>query len=279
MDEMGHQDWADAHDTICVVPRDIPDDEVFYPVSRTGKRITLIACIAGDGSYIRPCLIIPRKTFDDELLCFGFTPEKVEIYSQSHSFIDIEIFNDWFRDTFIPELIARRQRFTYQGPAFLILDNCTSHRGGEFDALCRDHLVVPIWLPPHSSNQLQMLDLCIFGITKKFIRRANKLEKANLQTRHIINILESFMAAAVPRNITGAFRRAGVSLVMDLDRTMRCAITPETTRCVLGSPLVHRLMELVHEEEESEAEGEDPNLEEYMAKMQGQFGLWGDDPG
>jgi hypothetical protein len=143
---------------------------------------------------MRPVLIIPRKTFDHELLLFGFTPEKVELYSQAHSFIDIEIFNDWFRDTFTPELGARRQRFAYRGPAFLIADNCTAHRGLEFDALCRDHMVVPIWLPPHSSNQLQMLDLCVFGIAKKFIRRANKLEKVNLQTSHIVDILGSFMA-------------------------------------------------------------------------------------
>jgi hypothetical protein len=89
MDEMGHQEWSDAIDTICFVPRDIEDQLIFYPVSRTGKRITLIACIAADGSYVRPCLIIQRKTFDDELLVQGFTPEKVEIYSQSLSFVDI----------------------------------------------------------------------------------------------------------------------------------------------------------------------------------------------
>jgi hypothetical protein len=140
------------------------------------------------------------------------------------------MFDDWFRDIFIPELDARRQRFVYQGPAFLIIDNSTAHRGLEFDALCRDHMVVPIWLPPHSSNQLQMLDLCLFGITKKFLGRANKLEKVNLQTLPIVNLLESFMAAAIPRNVTAAFRNVGLSLVMDPNRVIWCAVTPETTR-------------------------------------------------
>jgi hypothetical protein len=37
------------------------------PVSRQGKRITLIACVAADGSYLRPAVIIPRKTYDDYL--------------------------------------------------------------------------------------------------------------------------------------------------------------------------------------------------------------------
>jgi hypothetical protein len=86
MDEMSHQDWADAHDTICFVRRDAADDEIFNPVSRTGKCLMLIVCIAADGSYMRPALIIPRKTFDDELLLFEFTTDKVELYSQTLSF-------------------------------------------------------------------------------------------------------------------------------------------------------------------------------------------------
>jgi hypothetical protein len=93
MDEMGYQEWSDAIDTICFAPRDIEDQLIYCPVSRTGKRITLIVCMTADGSYVRPCLILQRKTFDDELLVQGFTPEKVEIYSQSLSVIDIEICN------------------------------------------------------------------------------------------------------------------------------------------------------------------------------------------
>jgi hypothetical protein len=67
----------------------------------------MIAFIGGYGSYILLALIIPRKTFDDELLLFEFTSENVEFYSQTYPFIDIEMFNDWFRDTFISELDGR----------------------------------------------------------------------------------------------------------------------------------------------------------------------------
>jgi hypothetical protein len=75
-----------------------------------------------------------------------------------------------------------------------------------------------------------MLDLCIFGVTKKLIKRANKLEKVSLQTLQIANILENYQA------VTAAFRNAGISLVMDTDRTMRCSATPETSRRVMGLP-------------------------------------------
>jgi hypothetical protein len=36
------------------------------PVSRTGKRITLMACIAADSSVLKPQVIVPRKTVDSD---------------------------------------------------------------------------------------------------------------------------------------------------------------------------------------------------------------------
>jgi hypothetical protein len=265
MDEMGHQSWADAQKTVCFVPADFQEPVVHYPVSRTGKRITLVACIAADGSFLRPCLVISRKTFDDEILTQGFTAEKVEIYSQSKAYIDLDIFDDWFKDTFIPEVNVRRERFGYPGPAYLILDNCSAHRGSEFDRLCGAHGIVPIWLPPHSSNQLQMLDLCIFALTKRQISRVNKLERVNVQSDHIVRILDGFMAAAVPHNIVASFRNAGISLLLDDDRVLRCQVTPETARCLLGSPFADPLVEraLAGEEEDKD----DPNIEVFAARM------------
>jgi hypothetical protein len=76
IDEMGHQDWADRGQQTCVVPAADHDDYVYMPVSRAGKRITLMACIATDGSAIKPQIIIPRKTINDDLVLTGLTPEK-----------------------------------------------------------------------------------------------------------------------------------------------------------------------------------------------------------
>jgi hypothetical protein len=60
---MSHQAWADVQNAVCFVPADITDSIVYYPESRTGKRITLIAYIAADGSFLRICLVIARKNF------------------------------------------------------------------------------------------------------------------------------------------------------------------------------------------------------------------------
>jgi hypothetical protein len=64
---------------------------------------------------------------------------------------------------------------------------------------------------------------------------------------------------------------------MDPDRIIRCAVTPKTTQCILGSPFEHQLTELATDEE-TEGEDIDPKVGEEMAKMSGRYGLWGDDP-
>jgi hypothetical protein len=233
VDDIGHQGWPDTTDTICFVSCDIEDQLISYysyPVSRPGKRISLT-----DGGYVRPCSIIQRKTFDNEFLVQGFTPEKIEICSQSHPFVDIEIFNRWFRGIFLPHLLGRRSQLGYRGPTHPIANNVSAHRGLGFDALCQSHHVVPIWLSPHSSNQLQMLDLCMFGVMKRFINCANHPDKVNIQTIHIVSIPESFLSAAVPHNIVAGFGNAGVSLLMDEDRITRCNVTPDTGDVSLDS--------------------------------------------
>jgi hypothetical protein len=51
-----------------------PGDQVGHPVSRAGKRITLLACIAADGSSAIPLVITPRKTIDEDLWLTRITP-------------------------------------------------------------------------------------------------------------------------------------------------------------------------------------------------------------
>jgi hypothetical protein len=68
------------------------------------------------------------------------------------AFIDLDIFDDWFQDMFIPDLIPRRNRFSYHGPAFLIMDNCSVYRALEFNRLRSAYGIVPVWLRADWSN-------------------------------------------------------------------------------------------------------------------------------
>jgi hypothetical protein len=233
MDEMGHQEWADRQEIVCVVPVEHDDDVVSLPVPRTGKRITLISCIALDGSFLKPVVIIPRKTVDADIQLTGMTPEKVTIKSQVHGFVSGQIFESWFEETFLPELSIRRTAFGYAGPSVLLMDNCTSHTSDRFRQLCEEAAVVPFYFPPHSSNQLQPLDLSLFGVTKRLLARMNRLDAVNIQTKHIAQVVSSFMSAATPLNIVKTFGLSGIGLMIDDEGILRCQVRPQEAKRLL----------------------------------------------
>jgi hypothetical protein len=127
-------------------------DEVRCPVSRAGRRIILLACIAADGSDTKPLVIIPRKTLDTDFRLTGLTSEKVQIESQSNGYFDIRNFKKRPVEILLPELKRRREIYRHGGTAALILDNCTSHGTERFHRLSAKNNLIPLFLPPHSSN-------------------------------------------------------------------------------------------------------------------------------
>jgi hypothetical protein len=109
-----------------------------------------------------------------------------------------------------------------------------------------------------------MLDLSIFGATKRIISRLNRKEFRYIQTDHLRKILDSLAEACTPSKIVGSFRLGGISLFLDADRVMRCLITPKTARRVMhifGEPTAI-YFDVMQEEEEEEEEAYSPMPDE-----------------
>jgi hypothetical protein len=64
--------------SICFVLTACAAKTVHCPVSGQGKRATLIV----DGSLLRPCVVVPRKTYDDDWCTHGLTKEKIGVCYQ-----------------------------------------------------------------------------------------------------------------------------------------------------------------------------------------------------
>jgi hypothetical protein len=111
-----------------------------------------------------------------------------------------------------------------------------------FHELCEIHRVVPCYFPPHNSNQLQPLDLSLFGITKRLLSRVNKLDAVNIQTRHIASVVCAFLAAAVPWNVVKTFKISGICLVAD-NGVLRCSVRPGMAK-QLNQPLPSAVPEM-----------------------------------
>jgi hypothetical protein len=72
------------------------------------------------------------------------------------------------------------------------------------------------------------------------------------------------MHTKVPHNIIQSVRNAGISLLLDDDRVIRCNVTPNPTPCIIATPFADTRGNLAIEKED---EGEDPNLEIFEMQM------------
>jgi hypothetical protein len=149
--------------------------------------------------------------------------------------VNTQLFDDWFLHIFLPALAHRRITQASDGPVVLFLDQCFAHQNDRFLPLCADNNVKVCYFPPHSSNQLQPLGLCLFGVTKRLLTRTNRLEAMNIQTKHIARVFCSFLAAAVPIMIVKTFMLTGICLVKDGDH-VHCTVRPDQARRLLVPP-------------------------------------------
>jgi hypothetical protein len=63
-------------------------------------------------------------------------------------------------------------------------------------------------------------------VTKRFLKRTNHLDEANIQTTHIARVVCSFLASVVPVTIVRAFMLTGICLVRD-SYCVLCTIRPD----------------------------------------------------
>jgi DDE superfamily endonuclease/helix-turn-helix, Psq domain len=126
----------------------------------------------------------------------------------------------------------------------LIMDGHESHHSIEFELFCKDHKIITLCMPAHSSHILQPLDVGCFGPLKK----AYGKEIEGLMRARITHITKAdflpafctaFKAAMTEKNIQGAFRGAGLipfdpkSVLSRLDVRLR---TPSPVEAAPGLP-------------------------------------------
>ena len=120
------------------------------------------------------------------------------------------MFLDWFEQCFVEKLKDLRVRHNYNGPSLLILDGAPQHFNASMFKLCELNNIYVMFLPTHSSNQTQPMDLGIFHVHKERIRHTD-LESLD-DTNFVIVIVSLFHAweqTATTKNIMGAWKAMG----------------------------------------------------------------------
>ena len=120
----------------------------------------------------------------------------------------------------------------------LIMDGHESHHSTEFELFCKEHKIITLCMPAHSSHILQPLDVGCFGPLKKaYGREIEGLMKARIthitKTDFLPAFFAAFQAAMTEKNVKGAFRGAGIvpfdpeSLLLRLDVKLRTSSPAE----------------------------------------------------
>ena len=210
LDEAGFDSYVDARKIKRVVPASFLEREIPTPVSRQEKRATLLAAVCADGYCLRPMVVLQRGTVERELLDLGYTDQVVAYGHSETGFMNSSLFLQWAERSFFPEIRQRRALLGYEGPALLIMDGFNVHTSSAFDVLCEEANVVKILIPPHTSDQLQPCDLGLFAVMKRWQSNISLPPDLNKQTKQIVRMLDSLRMATTPKNVIGAFRKAGI---------------------------------------------------------------------
>lgn len=218
IDEVGFTEFYQTKKVKCVVPYSFNRNTIQYASDRNTSHSTMLAGITANGDSLRPLLLMERQTCEMELLRLGYTPDKMMICNSPKGYINNELFNTWIKNMFYPEIREKRNISNFSETAILILDNLNCHTSDEFMQYSFEHeniLIKPI--PPHSSDQLQPLDLGIFSVLKRNLINFSPPRNLNKQTQNICKIYDAYRSATSPKNVIGAFRNAGIISEFDFN--------------------------------------------------------------
>ena len=246
IDEMGAERYADRKQVKVFLPKSRNGSrKIAIGVPRKPHRCTLMACIALDGSTLKPAIITRNRTVSSVLFQRGYGHKNIALYHTKNSFVTCDVFERWLREIFIPYVEEKRaylrQRLgAFDDRAVLLLDGCSSHVNPAFQRLLEEKNVTMSFLIPHSSHLSQPLDLGIFGHVKNLIRneatytinvkelakddvdglergtpRADeqeprRTERGRALAESIAVILDAFERATSRRRVVSAFSQVGV---------------------------------------------------------------------
>lgn len=179
-----------------------------HKVGERGQNTTVVATVNATGSVILPPTIIFRGKLLSSEVVLSDAPEGTIFATSPRSFIDGELFEEYFV-RFLKSIPPAR-------PVLMLLDGHGSHISWNVINLARANNVHILCLPPHTTHLYQPLDKSIFGILKKEFSKAEsalmrRSGNTHIGKQHLLQLLKTaWLKTLTPENITAGFRGCGV---------------------------------------------------------------------
>ena len=199
--------------------------------------VTVIQGINSQGWAIPPFIIVAGKFHLSSQYEHSLLPHDWRIATSNNGWTTNERGVEWIEH--FEKYTNLRTLGTYR---LLILDGHESHHSTDFELYCREHNIVTLCMPPHSSHILQPLDIGCFGPLK--VAYGKQIE--DLMRAHVTHITKedffptfyaAYQAAMTEKTIQGGFRGSGLipfnpeSVISKLDLKFKTPTPPNSRPC------------------------------------------------
>lgn len=128
-----------------------------------GRNITVVCAMGAGGKYIPPMFIYPRLRMTPALERGG-PPGSLYRCSKS-GWITEDLFIEWLVH------FEKHSKPKADSPVLLLMDNHCTHISLKAYTFCKEHHIVVLSIPPHTSHKLQPLDVTFYGPLKAALNR------------------------------------------------------------------------------------------------------------
>lgn len=173
-----------------------------------GTLVTTCVIISASGAAIPPVMVFPRVHFKEHML-MGAPPGTLGLATPS-GWMNGKLFSDVIRH------FVKHTQSSKENPTLLILDNHESHLAIDALDIAKENGVTMLTIPPHCSNRIQPLDVCVFKSFQAYYNAA--VDSWMLHHPGIpLSIYDvagcvgtAFQRAMTPSNIISGFRKCGI---------------------------------------------------------------------
>jgi hypothetical protein len=211
---------ASRHQTSCV--------RAIQPGNR--EWVTAIECINTSGWALPPMIIFTGKVHQSQW--YQDIPNDWLIGLSDNGWTNNQLGLSWLEKVFQKHTVAR----TIGRYRLLILDGHASHESAEFDLFCKNHQIIPLYMPSHSSDKLQPLDVACFAPLKEAYSAAVMRSIQNgihhINKENFLNLYKESRKALLSKNICSGFEASSLVPLNPqrvLDKLTIKNITPPTT--------------------------------------------------
>jgi hypothetical protein len=211
MDEIGCSDPSDSREVRVIVLIDHREPLVPVPFDRHSKRFTFVACSAADGFRMKPFAFLDRVAAEKELQYYGYDTSNVTLMSQANASMTTALFELWATAVFFPMIEQLHTDLAYDGRVIFLMDGLGFYHTGRFLAECKTRQVDVLFLIPHTSDQIQPLDLLTFAFMKQAFSASKFNRLANQQSNKVVRMLGAWFGASALHHNVDAFMNVGLT--------------------------------------------------------------------